>query len=194
MSAEQETAPVEQPEEQVKESGSSEPPQSPKAGDSAAAEAVEKGSENEDYKDRYLRAMAEMANYQQRVKREKAQWTEDAVRSLAANMTDVFDSLETAIAMSEKHQGARDSNFFTGIKAVRDQFQTALAQRGVTRIAVEPGLEFNADEHEVLMVGESEDFVGERVGLVLRPGYKINSRVLRPAQIQLLKGTQPGGS
>lgn len=191
MSAEQEAAPVEQPEELVKESGSSEAPQDSSSGESVAAEKV---SETEDYKDRYLRAVAEMANYQQRVKREKAQWTEDAVRSLAANMTDVFDSLETAISMSEKHQGARDSTFFTGIKAVRDQFQTALAQRGVTRIAVEPGLEFNADEHEVLMVGESDDFAGERVGLVLRPGYKINARVLRPAQIQLIKGTKSGGA
>lgn len=142
-----------------------------------------------DYKDKYLRAFAELENYRKRVARERANWNADAIRSLASRLVDVLDSFQLAIDNNKSEDG--DATFVKGVLSIRDQFTNVLEQNGVKKIDVAQGDDFDPDLHEALMMAESPDVEGQVVGAILRSGYMIEKRVLRPVQIQVLKGVPP---
>lgn len=157
----------------------------------AQAEVVENddNASNLDYKDKYLRARADLENYRMRINREKESWRANAVRSMALSFIDILDNLNLALTTTNANQDANDPTFLKGVTAVRDQLKNQLEQRGVRQIEAKSGDAFDPDQHEALMVQESADVEGQVVGLILRPGYMLDKQVLRPTQIQVLKGS-----
>ncbi|MDF1663627.1 MAG: nucleotide exchange factor GrpE [Planctomycetota bacterium] len=157
----------------------------------AQAEVVENddNASNLDYKDKYLRARADLENYRMRINREKESWRANAVRSMAMSFIDILDNLNLALSTTNSNEDVNDPTFLKGVTAVRDQLKNQLEQRGVRQIEAKSGDTFDPDQHEALMVQESADVEGQVVGLILRPGYMLDKQVLRPTQIQVLKGS-----
>lgn len=157
----------------------------------AQAEVVENddNASNLDYKDKYLRARADLENYRMRINREKESWRANAVRSMAMSFIDILDNLNLALTTTNANKDANDPTFLKGVTAVRDQLKNQLEQRGVRQIEAKSGDAFDPDQHEALMVQESADVEGQVVGLILRPGYMLDKQVLRPTQIQVIKGS-----
>ena len=71
----------------------------------------------------------------------------------------------------------------TGISATASQFLEVLRRHGVTRLAIEPGDEFDPNRHEAVMQQPSPDVEPGRVLLVLSQGFLLHDRVLRPASV-----------
>jgi molecular chaperone GrpE len=166
------------------------PPEEEKEVKEVSVEAVEDDSNavNLDYKDKYLRSCAELENFRMRVKRDKENWRANSIRSFAMSFIDILDNLNLALTATLASKDSNDPNFVKGVTAVRDQFKNQLTQRGIKQIEVKSGDVFDADAHEILLVQESSDVEGQVVGAILRPGYMLDKTVLRPAQIQVIKG------
>jgi molecular chaperone GrpE len=147
--------------------------------------AVDEGQD--DYRDRYLRGVAELENYRKRVARERAVWTRDAVRGFATDLIDVLDNLDMALLAVPDEE--RSGPLSQGVEAVREQLRSALEKRGARRIEIEPGAPFDPDQHAALMMETSDEVEGSVIGMVLRQGYMIDDIVIRPAQVKVLKGT-----
>lgn len=172
-------------------SNNSQAQEEPKETIQAQAEVVEndENASNLDYKDKYLRARADLENYRMRINREKESWRANAVRSMAMSFIDILDNLNLALTTTHGNDDANDPTFLKGVTAVRDQLKNQLEQRGVRQIEVKSGDTFDPDLHEALMVQESPDVEGQVVGVILRPGYMLDKQVLRPTQIQVIKGS-----
>ena len=142
---------------------------------SARAEAAE-------YLDHLRRLQAEFDNYRKRVMREQTEAVERAATPAILRLLEVLDDFELALmAATEKPDFDR---FLHGVELVYAKLADALKSEGLERIAAE-GAPFDPERHEALMqTGEGD---GEKliVADVLRPGYTLRGRVIRPAGVRV---------
>jgi molecular chaperone GrpE len=142
-------------------------------------EAVEAAPEPEpDWKDRYLRALAELDNSRKRAEREADHRRRYALEGFLRELLPVLDALEHATDAGD----AAD--------AIREGLRLALADAGniLKRAGVEPieakGQPFDPRLHEAL--GMEPAPPGQAPGTVLREvrrGYRFHDRVLRPSRV-----------
>jgi molecular chaperone GrpE len=135
--------------------------------------------------DRFLRAAADLENFRRRVVREK-----DDLRVAATGrvLEDVFPVMDTlAMAISAARQPAADlKTLVNGVEMVLGQLRTALANHGLKEI--NPlGQPFDPHQHEAIAHQPSE-MPAEQVAAVVRTGYSLNGRLLRPASVMVSSG------
>ena len=137
-------------------------------------------AEAAEYKDHLLRLKAEFDNYRKRVLKEQTQAIEMAAQPAILRLLEVLDDFELALmAANDKPDFDR---FLHGVELVYAKLIDALKAEGLERIAAE-GAAFDPERHEALMqTGDGEQLV---VADVLRPGYTLKGRVIRPAGVRV---------
>ncbi|MGH2629996.1 MAG: nucleotide exchange factor GrpE [Actinomycetota bacterium] len=156
--------------------------------DSSAQEAAEvegdlraAQGEAQQYLDHLRRLQAEFVNYRKRVVKEQTELAELGAMPVARRLLEVIDDFELAL-MSASDQPDFD-RFLKGVELVYAKLVDALKAEGLERMQAE-GTPFDPELHEALMQtgdGEGEPTVAD----VLRPGYTLKGRVLRPAGVRV---------
>ena len=140
-------------------------------------------SERDDLLDTTRRLQADFENYRKRVVREQTALVERANEGLIQQLLPVLDSFELALGSIDADEKVRK-----GIELVYAEFLGALEKTGVERIDA-LGKPFDPNEHEAVA---QEDGPGEPVVCdVLRAGYRLKGRVLRPATVRVTRAA-PG--
>lgn len=134
----------------------------------------------EDFKDRWLRAEAELQNFRRRAQREWEEAGRAAEERVMLEVILALDDLERALGAA-RESGAPES-WTAGVQLVANRLAEYLARRGVT--ALDPvGEAFDPRFHEALLEVESGDAApGHVVQAVLR-GYRRGDRALRAARV-----------
>jgi molecular chaperone GrpE len=155
-------------------------PVAPAAESSELADALR---ERDEFKDRWLRASADFDNYKKRQDRMRREQADQAIESLLQDLLLVVDDFDLALAVEADESAAP---YRRGIELIYGKVQDVLRRYGVTPI--EPlGADFDPNLHQAVMHEESpEHRDGEVIG-VLRKGYMINDRLLRPAMVKVAK-------
>ena len=76
-----------------------------------------------------------------------------------------------------------------GIKLVQKEFHKVLEENGVERIETE-GKEFDPNMHEAVNAVNTEEYPDGMIIEEVRPGYMLNKRLLRPAQVIIAKNSK----
>jgi molecular chaperone GrpE len=157
----------------------------PPDGDPAALlEAARK--EAKDNYDRYLRAVADLENSRRRAVREKEELRQFAIAGVLGDLIPVLDSL--AMAVEAAKQPKADLKALTaGVERVLEQFKSALAGQGFVEINP-AGKPFDPHQHEAISHQPSDTVKEEQVVTVVRAGYSLNGRLLRPASVIVSSG------
>ena len=132
------------------------------------------------------RIQADFENYRKRVMREQTALTERATEGLVEALLPALDGLELAVA----NLGDTDEKVRKGVELAVSGLFDVLERNGVVRVA-ERGVQFDPNHHEAVMQddGDGEPHVGD----VLRTGYTLKGRVLRPAMVKVVRnGTGEG--
>ena len=155
--------------------------------------------------DRILRAQADLDNYQKRVQRERAEERRYAHLPLLRDLLGVWDNLHRAIAAAEGSdplagdappsdsplsdaQVSEPAGLLEGVKLVAQQLNAVLAQHECQEIAAR-GAAFDPNLHEAVST-QPADTPSGTITAVLRPGFRLYDRVVRPAQV--IVSTGPG--
>jgi molecular chaperone GrpE len=141
--------------------------------DAARAEAAQ-------YLDHLRRLQAEFDNYRKRVLKEQTQAIELAAEPAMRRLLEVLDDFDLALmAAAERPDFDR---FLHGVELVYAKLVDALKAEGLERIPAE-GAAFDPERHEALLqTGDGDQLV---VADVLRPGYTLKGRVIRPAGVRV---------
>ena len=151
---------------------------------SAAADPAKK--EAADAQDRYLRAMADLENFRRRTIREKEDLRLFAASRVLEDMLPVIDNL--ALAQNAARQPNADlKTLVGGIDLVGQQLKSALAAHGLKEINP-VGQPFDPHQHEALSHESSDKVPEEHVLTVVRAGFSLNGRLLRPAGVIVSSG------
>ncbi len=159
---------------------------------SIAAEArlLELEAEVADYKDRFLRAHAEMDNLRKRSEREKADAAKYSISRFAGDMLGVADNLQRAldaVTASGEEPPAAAKPLIDGIELTGSELQKALERNGITKLEA-LGQIFDPNVHQAVMQEENKDVAEGTVLNVFQDGYQIGERVLRPAMVVVARG------
>jgi len=141
---------------------------------------IEQAEERDKFFDRMQRLQSEMENIQKRARRERDNWLLQANQNLLSDVLPVVDSFELAL----QNAGDDAEGFSEGMRNIQQQLQAILDRHGVVTIDA-LGKPFDPAVHEALMTQESGDHPAETVLLVLKQGYRLHDRVLRPAQVSV---------
>ena len=146
------------------------------------AEAVALAEKN---KDLYLRAVADLDTYRRKVQREKSELAKFAVQPLVEELLPSLDHLEMAIQAANAVKGGE--NIAIGVEMVRSNVKKVFESFGVAEISGEGG-EFDPASQECLSHEPSDSVPENRVIKVVRKGYTLNGRLLRPASVVVSSG------
>jgi molecular chaperone GrpE len=138
--------------------------------------------------EKFLRTAADLENFRRRTVREK-----DELRTAATGrvLEDIFPVLDTlALAINAARQpNAEVKSLAGGVEMVLGQLRTALANHGLKEINP-VGEPFDPHKHEAISHRPSKDVAEEHVLEVVRAGYSLNGRLLRPASVVVSSGPE----
>jgi molecular chaperone GrpE len=135
-----------------------------------------------EYLEHLQRLKAEFDNYRKRVLREQTRAVELAAEPLVVRLLEVVDEFELALTASE--QFTESHRFVQGVEMVYAKLMEILRSSGVERIEA-LGKPFDPERHEALLQVEGEGQGDPYVIDVLRTGYTLKGRVIRPAGVKV---------
>ena len=163
------------------EAGGDVPPEAGAAGTESELESLKRQSA--EYLDHLQRLQAEFANYKKRMLKEQTRAVEMATEPMIARLLEVLDEFDLALMAAERKPDF--DKFLHGVELVYAKLKDILGAEGLQRIEAE-GKPFDPELHEALMQmggGEGEPVVAD----VLRNGYTLKGRVIRPAGVKVTR-------
>jgi molecular chaperone GrpE len=136
-----------------------------------------------EYLDHLQRLKAEFDNYRKRVIKEQTRAMEMAAEPFVRKLLEVLDEFDLALMAAERTPDFQ--KFLHGVELVYAKLLDILRSEGLERIEAE-GKPFDPERHEALMQSggpDGEPFVAD----VLRPGYTMKGRVIRPAGVKVVR-------
>lgn len=136
-------------------------------------------NEAEQWKDKYIRLVAEFENYKKRTLKEKSELILNGSEKTVAAILPILDDFERATAdKTEDPQAIKE-----GFELIYKKFLKALETLGVNKIETD-NADFNVDYHEAIAMvpGMGDDKKGKVIDCV-QTGYTLNDKVIRHAKV-----------
>jgi molecular chaperone GrpE len=133
------------------------------------------------YREHLQRLQAEFDNYRKRVLREQTSAVELAAQPVLRRLLEVLDDFDLALMHAQDRPDF--DRFLHGVELVYAKLLDTLRAEGLERMDAD-GKPFDPELHEALMQsgeGDGDPVVAD----VLRPGYTLKGRVLRPAGVRV---------
>jgi molecular chaperone GrpE len=137
--------------------------------------------------DKYLRARADLENYQKRVQRDLSASIRYGRRELLGRLLGCVDNMDRAVAGWRK--AGADAALVDGVEIIYRQLLAVLAAEGVKPMET-TGKPFDPVFHDAVATWESPEVQVDTVSDELEKGYLFDGEVLRPAKVRVAR---PGG-
>jgi molecular chaperone GrpE len=154
------------------------------AASAVAADLDKARAEAESYLDDLRRLQADFDNYRKRTLREQTARTASASQALVTRLLPVLDNFELAVSAAEQ---SRDfDRMLKGVEMVLGALREVLEGEGLVKIEAE-GKPFDPERHEAVIAVEQEGAEPGMVVDIVRTGYELGGKVLRPAMVKVAK-------
>ena len=148
------------------------------------ARLVLRAAQADDLEDRLKRAQAEFVNESRRIARQAEQDRKFAIEQVVRDLVPLAEALKNALTAVEGTEAGR--RLGEGLEIVSRQLHEVLDRHGVEPIEA-AGLPFNPALHEAVLVVDRPDLPPQTVAEILRPGFLLHGRVVRPAQVAVTR-------
>ena len=143
-------------------------------------------NERDDFKDKWLRTMAEFQNYQRRSLENEKEAKRQGISSVLMSVVPVLDSFDMALSNAPKDGSA--AAMVEGVTAIQQSLISSLANHGVHLIHPALGDEFDPNRHSAIMQQPAISPDGSplepgRISRCLQVGYSLGDRVIRSAKV-----------
>eukprot|EP00980_Cylindrotheca_fusiformis_P004264 scaffold918_cov126-Cylindrotheca_fusiformis.AAC.43 len=166
--------------------------ESPEA--ATAAEEISKEEalqiEVQSLKDQLLRSLAEQENTRTIARKDIEAARNFAIKSFAKSLLEVSDNLNRALESvdpEELKSNQHLSNLYERIQMTNDGLLKAFSSNGVVKFCDAPGDVFDPEMMNALMEYPDPSKTPGTVGQVIKAGFTLNNRVLRPAEVGVVK-------
>lgn len=154
------------------------------AGPSADEQVAQAKAEAQDWQDKFMRLHAEWDTYRRRTTEQREVEKSRATEKLVTSLLPVIDDFERTIDYATKNG---EGGLFDGVKAVHAKLVGVLKKDGVE--VIDPaGEAFDALEAQAVATVDDASVPDETVSEVYQRGYKMGTKVLRPAMVTVTSG------
>lgn len=141
-----------------------------------------------DYKDKYLRSLAEAENSRKRLQKEKQEMIQYATHNVISEFLSPIDHMENALKFTQ--QMSDDvKHWAVGFQMILSQFKDVLNINGVIPFESE-GKPFDPHKHEAIEMIATADFAPGTVIEETVRGYSMGDKVIRPARVKVSKAVE----
>ena len=137
------------------------------------------------------RVQADFANYKRRIDQERTEFARATKADVILKTLPVLDDFSRALEMVPEEIASHD--WAKGISMIHRKLMSVLENEGLKKMEAR-GREFNPWEHEAILHQETNEVEEGRVVAVVREGYKLDDKVIRPAQVIVAKGPATEGA
>jgi len=138
--------------------------------------------------DKLKRVEAEFVNETKRIRRQAEQDRKYAIEKVVVDLLPVVDALGSAAETLGDDDASAPMR--AGLALVQKQLQSIFERYGITSIDA-LGQPFDPSRHQAMMMVERPDLEPQSVCEVMRVGYELNGRVVRPAEVIVVKTPAP---
>lgn len=135
-------------------------------------------AEIQESKDKYLRLYSEFENFRRRTSKEKLELISTASRDLMEALLPVMDDFERSLQQDKE---AVDNE---GVKLIYNKLGNILTSKGLKKMEIAAGDEFNDEFHEAItQIPAPDPSLAGKIVDVVEPGYYLGEKVIRFAKV-----------
>lgn len=135
--------------------------------------------------DGWQRERAEFVNYKKRIERENAKLRSNITGEVIKKYLVIMDDLD--LAMNHRPTCCDEGSVWAdGIELIVRKLQTVIEGEGIERIN-QNKVPFDPNLHEAISNEDNPEFASGEVIEVVRQGYKLGERILRPAMVRVAR-------
>ena len=166
--------------------------EAPPAAEAGPSKEEQLEAQVKELKDQLLRSLAEQDNTRRIAQRDVDAASQFAIKSFAKALLDTSDNLSRALEAvpeemrKDKENHAVLATLYEGIEMTNTGLMKAFEMNGLVKFGA-PGEAFDPNKHEALYeYVDPEKEVGT-IGQLMKPGFMLRDRVLRPAEVGVIK-------
>jgi molecular chaperone GrpE len=154
-------------------------------------------TEMADFKDRYLRAMAETENVRVRMLKQVEDAKSFGIQKFCKDLLEVADVLNMAINNTDPSKLSDDellknpkehlNSMYKGLVMTEGSLLKIFEKHGLVRIKPNEGEKFDPNQHEAIFRVPLPDKESGTINVVTKIGFKLNERVIRAAQVGVIQ-------
>ncbi|HOO78036.1 MAG TPA: nucleotide exchange factor GrpE [bacterium] len=150
-----------------------------------------KAAEGEDYRERMLRAYADLDNARKRLEKEKEEYLTFSNQDLVAELLPVLDNFQRALKVSQDEGDT--ASYRQGVEMIMKQLLEALSRQGLEEIEC-GACPFDPFLHEAVERVETADHPDGTIADEILRGYTFKGRLLRPSAVKVYWNPEEGGA
>ncbi|WP_109313807.1 nucleotide exchange factor GrpE [Ruegeria sp. AU67] len=140
-------------------------------------------AERDDFKDKFMRALADAENARKRGDRARRDAEQYGGSKLARDMLPVYDNMKRALEVATDEQKEVAGPLLEGVELTMRALKDVFQKHGMEVITPEVGDRFDPNVHEAMF---EAPVPGTRAGDIIQvsaEGFMLHDRLLRPAQV-----------
>lgn len=140
-------------------------------------------AERDEFKDRFMRALADAENARKRAQKERMEAEHYGGSKLARDVLPVYDNLKRALNAATDEQRENSAALIEGVELTVRELVNVFRKHGIETVSPEVGDRFDPKMHEAMF---EAPLPGTKAGDIIQvsaEGFMIRDRLLRPAQV-----------
>ncbi|MFC3571493.1 nucleotide exchange factor GrpE [Paracoccus sp. TOH] len=140
-------------------------------------------AERDDYRDRFMRALADAENARKRADKERRDAEQYGGSRLARDLLPVHDALSRALEAAGEEQRAAAAALIEGVELTLRELNNVFAKHGIKVITPAIGDRFDPQMHEAMFEAPVPGTMAGNIIQVMDNGFQLHDRLLRPAKV-----------
>ena len=140
-------------------------------------------AERDEYRDRFMRALADAENSRKRADRDRREAEQYGGSRLARDLLPVHDALTRALDAARNDQHEAAAALIEGVELTLRELNNIFSKHGITVISPAIGEKFDPKVHEAMFEAPVSGTTAGQIIQVMDNGFMLHDRLLRPAKV-----------
>jgi molecular chaperone GrpE len=140
-------------------------------------------AERDEWRDKFMRALAEAENARKRAERDRREAEQYGGTRLARDLLPVYDNLRRALDAAGEDVRANAPALIEGVELTLRELTNVLTRHGVKPITPAVGEMFDPQHHQAMFEAPVPGTKAGQIIQVMTEGFMLHERLLRPAQV-----------
>lgn len=140
-------------------------------------------AERDEFKDRFMRALADAENARKRSEKDRREAENYGGSKLARDMLPVYDNMKRALEAATEEQKEISAALLEGVELTMRELLNVFKKHGIEIIAPVVGDRFDPQQHQAMFEAPVPGTKAGDIIQVAAEGFMLHDRLLRPAQV-----------
>ncbi len=140
-------------------------------------------AERDDFKDKFMRALADAENMRKRADRDRREAENYGGSKLARDLLPVYDNMRRALTSADEAEQDVNAALLEGVELTMRELISVFKKHGIDPITPEVGDKFDPQLHQAMFEAPVPGTKAGDIIQVAAEGFMLHDRLLRPAQV-----------